>query len=137
MYGITYEFEDGLFWTHTGRHAKGTTGPQDPLATCEFLGDAYMLIGYGGKALIRGGGAHYSGGTIGNLYAAGAIRNIATFHANISRADCSNDTVPMAINSCLATILAREACLRKGRMTMDELVQANTRMDINLDGLKT
>ena len=136
MYGITYEFDDGLLWTHTGRHSSGLTSPQDPLATCEFLGDAYMIIGYGGRALIRGGTGHYAGGTIDNLYAAGANRNIATFHKNVTEANYANDTVRMAIDSCLATILAREACLRKGRMTMDELNSANKRLELNLDGLK-
>ncbi|MCU0979659.1 MAG: Gfo/Idh/MocA family oxidoreductase, partial [Pirellulaceae bacterium] len=37
MFGITFEFADGLIWTHSGRHAGGQTGPDDPLATCEFL----------------------------------------------------------------------------------------------------
>ena len=136
MYGITYEFDDGLIWNHTGRHARGQTGPNDPLATCEFLGEAYMIIGYGGRALIRGGKGHYGGGSIDNLYAAGAIRNIATFHKNIMEANFTNETVRMAIDSCLATILAREACLRKGRMTMDELLKANDRLEVDLDGLK-
>jgi hypothetical protein len=95
-----------------------------------------MIIGYGGRALIRGGPGHYAGGTIDNLYAAGAISNIATFHKNITEVDCSNDTVPTAIDSCLATILAREACLRKGRMTMEELVNANQRIEVDLSGLK-
>jgi len=136
MFGITFEFADGLIWTHSGRHARGQTGPDDPLATCEFLGDAYMKIGYGGRALIRGGSQHYGGGTIDNLYAAGAVRNIATFHQDVTQGNCANDTVRMAIDSCLATIMAREACLRKGRMTMDELLQENRRIEINLGGLK-
>ena len=136
MFGITYEFDDGLIWTHTGRHSKGKKGPEDPLATCEFLGDAYMIIGYGGRALIRGGTGHYAGGTIDNLYAAGAVRNIATFYENVTESNYSNDTVPMAVDSCLATILARDACLRKGRMTMDELLKANQRIEVDLDGLK-
>ena len=87
MYGITYEFADGLIWTHTGRHASGPTGPDDPLATCEFLGSAYMKIGYGGRAVIRGGPKHYAGGTIDDLYAAGAVRNIASFHQQITAGD--------------------------------------------------
>ena len=94
-----------------------------------------MIIGYGGRALIRGGKGHYGGGSIDNLYAAGAIRNIATFHKNVTEANFTNDTVRMSIDSCLATILAREACLRKGRMTMDELLKANHRLDVDLDGL--
>lgn len=136
MFGITYEFADGLIWTHTGRHAKGVTGPEDPLATCEFLGTAYMKIGYGGKALIRGGPKHYPGGSIDDLYRSGASRNIATFHRNITEGHCTNDTVRMAVDSCLATILGREACLRKGRMTMQELLKENRRLDLHLEGLK-
>jgi predicted dehydrogenase len=136
MYGITYEFDDGLCWTHTGRHSAGLKGPQDPLATCEFLGDSYMIIGYGGRALIRGGPKHYAGGTIDNLYGAGASRNIATFYKTVTEGDHSNKTVPMAIESCLATILAREASLRKGRMTMEELLRASQRIEVDLDGLK-
>ena len=137
MFGITYEFADGLIWTHTGRHSNGTTGPDDPLATCEFLGSAYMKIGYGGQALIRGGPTHYAGGLIDNLYEAGAVRNIAAFHRNITQKDFANDTVRMAIDSCLATIMAREACLRKGRMTMAEVLKENRRLTVDLKGLKS
>lgn len=136
VYAITFEFEDGLLWNHTGRHVGGTAGPDDPLATCELLGNAYMRIGYGGRALIRGGGASYPGGTVDDLYRAGAVRNIATFHRQISDGDCSNPTVPMAIASCLATILGREACLRKGRLTMDELRKENRALTVDLRGLK-
>jgi predicted dehydrogenase len=136
MFGITYEFDDGLIWTHTGRHASGLTGPQDPLATCELLGDAYMIIGYGGRALIRGGTQHYPGGTIDNLYTAGANRNIAIFYRNITEKNFANDTVRMGIDSCLATILGREACLRKGHMTMDQLLKANERLEVDLTGLR-
>lgn len=136
MFGITFEFADGLIWTHSGRHARGQTGPDDPLATCEFLGDAYMKIGYGGRALIRGGAQHYGGGTIDNLYQAGAVRNIATFYKDVTQGNFANETVRMAIDSCLATILAREACLCKGRLTMEELRKENRQIEVNLAGLK-
>lgn len=137
MFGITFEFADGLIWTHSGRHARGQTGPDDPLATCEFLGDNYMKIGYGGRALIRGGPQHYGGGTIENLYQAGAVRNIGTFYQDVTQGHVANETVRMAIDSCLVTILAREACLRKGRMTLEELRVENRKVDADLSGLKT
>jgi hypothetical protein len=70
------------------------------------------------------------------LYAAGAIRNIATFHKNISEGIFANDTVHFAIDSCLATILGREACLRKERMTMAKLLEEKQRLELNLEGLK-
>lgn len=136
LFAITYEFADGLLWNHTGRHVDGTVGPEDPLATCEFLGQAYMKIGYGGRALIRGGGISYPGGSIDDLYRAGAVRNIATFHQQVCEGDSSNPTVPMAIASCLATILGREAAARKVRLTMEELVRENKALTLDLTSLK-
>ncbi len=137
VFALTYEFDDGLLWSHTGRHVGGTAGPDDPLATCELLGQAYLRIGYGGRAFVRGGPHQYAGGTIDDLYRAGAARNIAAFHQQVTSGDCANATVPMAVASCLATILGREACLRKGRMTMDDLRRENRSLGLDLAGLKT
>ena len=136
MYAITFEFADGLVWSHTARHSNGLTGPDTPLAYCEFFGDAYMRIGYGGRALIRGGAKQYAGGSVDNLYQAGAERNIATFHRNITEGSFTNETVPLGIDSCLATILAREATARRVRLTMDEMVKENKRLEVDLKGLK-
>ncbi|MGC3957528.1 MAG: hypothetical protein QM813_06090 [Verrucomicrobiota bacterium] len=72
MFAIAFEFDDGLVWSHTARHGKGMTGPDTPLAWCEFFGDAYLRIGYGGRSLIRGGEKQYAGGNVDNLYQAGA-----------------------------------------------------------------
>jgi hypothetical protein len=96
-----------------------------------------MRIGYGGRALIRGGPKHYVGGKIDDLYTAGVVRNIARFHQQITEGKCANETARMGIDSCLATILGREACLRKGRMTMEELLKANRKLEVDLTGLKT
>ena len=71
------------------------------------------------------------------MYQAGAVRNIASFHQQITQGHFANETVRMGIDSCLATILAREACLRKGRMTMEELLKANRKLEVDLTGLKT
>lgn len=136
VFAITYEFADGLLWNHTGRHVDGTTGPDDPLATCEFLGQAYMKIGYGGRAFIRGGPMSCPGGSIDDLYRAGAVRNIATFHRQVCEGDCSNPTVPMAIDSCLTTILGREAAARKSRLTMEDLLKENKTLSVDLTSLK-
>lgn len=136
MFAITFEFADGLVWSHTARHSNGMTGPDTPLAYCEFFGDAYMRIGYGGRSLIRGGQKQYAGGAVDNLYQAGAERNIAAFHRDVNAGNVANDTVPMAIDSCLATIMAREATLRKARLTMSEILKENRRLDVDLKGLK-
>jgi hypothetical protein len=65
------------------------------------------------------------------------VRNIATFHDDILAARYSNSTVRRSVDGALATILGREAALRKTRVTMDELLKESRRIDIDLRGLKT
>jgi hypothetical protein len=64
------------------------------------------------------------------------VRNIASFHQQITEGKFANETVRMAIDSCLATILGREACVRKGRMSMEEMLKENKRLEVDLSGLK-
>ena len=42
----------------------------------------------------------------------------------------------MAIDSCLATIMARGACLAKGRMTMETILKSKAKLELDLSGLK-
>jgi hypothetical protein len=41
------------------------------------------------------------------------------------------------VDGCLTTILGREAAARHGRMTMDELLKENKRLEVDLSGLKS
>ena len=54
---------------------------------------ASAAINYGGKAYIRGGPKHYSGGNVVDLYVAGPKRNIAAFHQQIIEGRHDNPTV--------------------------------------------
>jgi hypothetical protein len=72
-----------------------------------------------------------------NLYEAGAKRNIATFHDDIVQARFENPIVRRAVDGCLVTILGREAALRGRRMTMEELIKEQKRLEVDLTGLKT
>ena len=47
------------------------------------------------------------------LIEAGAVRNIATFYESIVTGNCQNLTVARSVDGTLATILAREAALRR------------------------
>ena len=71
-----------------------------------------------------------------NLYPNGARRNIAAFHADILAGRFENPTLRRAVDSCLTCILGREAGLRNGRLTMEELLKENKRYEIDLTGLK-
>lgn len=131
-YSISFEFADGMLMNHSGSHISHPFHVR-----CVAFGrDGTAEIGYTGNALVRGGTDPYEGGEIGGLYAAGALRNIMTFHKNIVGEEFSNPTVEPSVNSTLATILAREAARRRTRMSMEELIEEGQRIEIDLSGLK-
>ena len=135
---LMYEFDDGLVWNH--QSPKGAAddwfSPNGSLVA-EFQGvEASARISYWGKAYVRGGNQHYSGGKVDNLYPAGAERNIASFYDAVTRGDVSNTTVQNAVDSVLTCVLGREAALRRTRLTMDAVIKENRRLAVDLSGLK-
>ena len=79
--------------------------------------------------------AGYRGGKVENLYVQGAIRNIATFHKSIVNKIYDNPTLEPSINSTLATILGRQAASRNTRVTWDQMVRGNERLEVDFTGL--
>lgn len=133
IFQLTFEFPDGLILSHRGKHLNN-------LSTFDVVCQAqaengYAQVGYGGKALLRGRENGYNG-DIQNLYEAGAVRNIAKFHQSVLTGNTANDTVRRSIDGALATILGREAGLRRGKFLMQELLQARPRLELDLTGLK-
>ena len=47
-----------------------------------------------------------------------------------------NPTVRRAVDSALTCILGREAASRRIRLTMDDLIKENKRLEVDLTGLK-
>jgi myo-inositol 2-dehydrogenase / D-chiro-inositol 1-dehydrogenase len=131
---VVYEYADGLVHNHYGQALNNMC---DGGLTALFHGSAASAqLSYFGKSFVRGGPKHFAGGDVENLYPSGAVRNIATFHANISEGKTGNDTVSRAVDSCLACILGREAGARRTRLTMEELLRENRKLEVNLKGLK-
>lgn len=132
QYSLTFEFDDGLVMNHTGSHLNVPFNVR-----CVAYGqDGTLEIGYVGKAFVRGGAQPYEGGEVADLYGAGAVRNIATFHDNVTRGDFTNPTVTPSVDSTLATILGREAARRGERLTMEALIKEGRRLEPDLSGLK-
>lgn len=75
-------------------------------------------------------------GKMENLYADGAVRNIATFYDNITKVDFSNLTTGPSVRSNLTTILGRTAAYRKREVTWTEMMHANEKLEFDLRGLK-
>lgn len=131
---VVYDFDDGLVWNHA---AVALPNQNPGSLVCLMYGtEAHAQINYWGQAFVKGGPKETEGGTVDDLYNAGAIRNIATFHEDITRQRYENPTVRRSVDGCLTTILGREAAARRTRMTMAELLAKNTRLEIDLSGLK-
>ena len=132
-FAILFEFADGQMISHRGKHLQNQCEFD---VICQIQGQTgFAQTAYGGKAFVRGAETSYNG-QVENLYEAGAVRNIATFHEHVTSGRFENATVRRSLDGALATILAREAALRRTRLTMDELLKENRRMDADLRGLK-
>lgn len=133
VYLVTYEFDDGLVWTH---RCQALQNGQDAIIRCEVYGDdAYAHINYWGRSYLRGGPKQYGGGPIDGLYDQGAKRNIATFYQNVLDGRCDNETARQAGDDALTGILGREAAARGAALKMDDLIAANEALPFDTSGL--
>jgi hypothetical protein len=134
VYLVTYEFADGLLWTHRCQSLQNQL--EWALKADVYGAGASALISYRGKSYLRGGPKHYGGGEVVSLYDQGAIRNIATFYDNIVHGRFENSTAQQAGDDTLTAVLGREASARRRCLTMDELLKENKRLEFDLTGLK-
>ena len=132
---VLYEYADGLLHNHSGQALpNGTDGELD----CKvYSRTAHAFVTYWHKAHFHVRGEKEYTGQVVDLYTAGAVRNIASFHAAVTGGHVENPTVRRAVDGCLTCILGREAAARRGRLTMDELLKENKRLELDLTGLKT
>jgi hypothetical protein len=73
---------------------------------------------------------------VGNVYDEGVVLNIARFYQEVTEERVVNDTVPQAVDGALACILGREAAERGQRLTMEQVLKENRRLELELTGLK-
>ena len=131
---VIYEYADGLVHNHYGHAlANQETGA----LTCTIHGQkGFGTLEYWKKAEFRSDDDAYRAG-VDNLYEAGAARNIDAFYRNVTEGHFANDTVPRAVDSALTCILGREAAARGTRLTMEQILAENKKLEVNLAGLKT
>ncbi|MEI7730966.1 MAG: Gfo/Idh/MocA family oxidoreductase [Verrucomicrobiota bacterium] len=103
---------------------------------CRVFGtDGALDLHYAGDVQVKCDDK-YNGGKPSNLYADGAVRNIATFHESILKGDFSNSTVAPSVRSNLVTILGRTAAYKNGEVTWAEIMKANEKLEFATKGLK-
>ncbi len=134
VYSVTFEFADGLILNHRGEHLKNRF---EFRCDCFAQGrDGYLETGYTGRVRILGNRGGYRGGEVVNLYTSGAERNIDTFHKSVSKGIFDNPTVEPSVNATLTTILGREAAERNTKLTWDEVIRENKKLEADFTGLK-
>ncbi len=130
---VTFECPGGLLWNHQSLsvpdHGRSlVVNVHGPLASAQ--------ISYWGKSFLRGGPKHFGGGEVQSLYDNGATRNIDNFYRSVVEGRCDNPTVRRAVDGTLTAILGREAASRRTRLTMDELLKENKKLDFDRSGMK-
>jgi hypothetical protein len=119
---------------HQGEHLRNTKGFS---CGCFAYGPhGYLEANYQGKAWIRGNRKAYRGGEVTNLYVEGIRRNLDKFYDSIVGGIYDNPTVESSANSTLTTILGRQAAKRNTRVTWDEMIKENEKIEVDLTGLK-
>ena len=137
-YYVTYAFGDGLTWNHHSVNSPTHDWLKQGSLEGSIQGNqAAARLAYWGKAYVRGGPKHFGGGTVADLYAAGAKRNIAAFYENVLTGNFGNEAAQRSVDCTLTCILGREATRRQVLMTMDELLKENKRLEVDLSGLNS
>jgi myo-inositol 2-dehydrogenase/D-chiro-inositol 1-dehydrogenase len=131
---VTFEYPSGVLHDHRGNALKNLSPDE---LSCRIYGQTgNALLNYWEKATFRSREDAYSG-AVEDLYQAGVVRNIASFHLAITQGDLSNSTVPRSIDGALTCVLGRIAGERAQRVTMEQILKENTRLEVDLSGLKT
>lgn len=130
---VVYEYANGLVHNHLGEALNNKVQGE---LSCRVHGQkGNALVNYWGTASLRSFDDAYSG-NVENLYEAGAKRNIATFHKNVTEGQFENPTLERSVDGVLTCVLGREAGIRRTRLTMEQVIQENKRLEVNLKGLK-
>jgi predicted dehydrogenase len=131
---VVFEYADGLIHEHFSQHLPNHT--QGELSCKAYSYNARAFIDYWNDALFQVRGVKPLGGPVTDLYAAGAKRNIDAFYQAIIAGNYENATAPRAVDGTLTAILGREAAVRHGRLTMEELLKERKHLEPDLTGLK-
>lgn len=132
---VVYMFDDGTLWCHQGVLGTYHDWIRAGRLTASLQGtQGTACLSYAGKAYVRGGPRHFSGG-VPNPEA--SVRtNIAGFRQAIDDGDYASLHVARAVASNYTAILGREAAARRRTVTLDELMSENRALQPDLKGLK-
>lgn len=132
---VIYRYANGVVHNHFGQGL----GNEAPTALRVLVNGRkhHAQVDYQEEAWLHGDGdLRFKGGPVTNLYNRGTVRNIATFHQQVTGGIFTNGTVRRSVDGCLACILGREAAARGTELTMEQLLKENRKLEPDLKGLK-
>lgn len=132
-FAVTYWFPNDLVLTFSS--VKAIPGVRDEIRCKVFGTEGVIDTDYFGEVSIRGR-KPYEGGKTQNLYSTGTVTNIEEFHQCITEGRCANPTVAPSVRSNLTSILGRTAAYQKRVVTLDDILKANVKIEMDLKGLK-
>lgn len=132
---ITYKYANDVGIAFSSRQFEPYGSRPEGIRNRMFGTEGVIETEYGGQVLVRGK-AFYNGGKNPDIYEAGAVANIATFHDLVSKGDVVNATVPESVRSNLVTILGRNAAYTGRILTWDDLLKSEERLTPDLKGLR-
>ncbi|MDX9867185.1 MAG: Gfo/Idh/MocA family oxidoreductase [Kiritimatiellia bacterium] len=131
---VVFLFDDGTAWCHQGMLGSYHDWLKAGRLTASLQGtQGAACLSYAGKAYVRGGPRHFSGG-IPNPEAS-VKTNIHEFRQAIETSACDNAQVLRAVDSNLTAILGREAAARRERVTLEALIREARILQPDLSGL--
>ena len=131
---VYYQYARDVAIQFSGRQFKGH-GTAEGIKNRMFGSRGILETEYGGTVVIRGEN-FFNGGRTAEIYEAGAVNNIAAFHKSITQGDFENPTVAPSVQSTLITILGRKAAFEGRRVTWEEILKDEERLEPDLEGLK-
>lgn len=132
---VVYRYANGVVHNHYGQGLNNQT--PSALRVVAHGAKGHAQVDYMKETYLLGAGKlRFKGGPVANLYKNGAVRNIATFHEQVTGGIFTNDTVRRSVDGCLACILGREAAARGTELTMEQLLKENQKLEPDLKGLK-
>jgi predicted dehydrogenase len=133
-FAVLFVYPNDVGVTFSSRQFKGYDSPGG-INNRMFGSKGVLETQYGGQVIIRGEN-FYRGGKTTDIFKQGAVNNIATFYDSITGRRFDNPTVAPSVRSNLVTILGRTAAYEGRKVTWNEMIKSNVRLEADLKGLK-
>ena len=134
-FSLLFQYPDGIAVVFTSK--QYTDHCTDAGIVVDMFGsEGRINTKYGGNVQLFGKNEEDISGKTTDIYQAGAVTNIASFHKMITTRNYSNSTVTPSVQSTMITIMGRTAAYEHRLVTWNEIVKCTKRMEPKLSGLK-